>query len=190
MKSSWQGYTFGSRMAMPQGKELLIGAHTSAQGGVHNALLMGREIGATTIQLFTSNQRTWQGKPISPEELHRWEEALHVTGMKKVMSHASYLINLGSSDPLLLEKSRKTFHEELHRCHQLKLDFLNFHPGAAVATSSESCMDRIIASLKALEALGAKGKTRLLLETTAGQGSSVGHRFHELAYIIEGVKGH
>lgn len=168
-------------------EELLIGAHTSIAGGVHNALLEGASIGATTVQIFTSNQRQWKGKPISDAETDLWHKTLKETGLKKIMSHDSYLINLGSSDKEALHKSRKTFKEELDRCHKLKISYLNFHPGAALARSVEECLDTICESLLELESLADKGSTRLLLEATAGQGSSVGHRFEHLGYVIERV---
>lgn len=167
--------------------DLLVGAHTSAQGGAHNALLEGQQIGATTIQLFTSNQKRWEGKEISDEEAALFQETLHKTGLKKIMSHDSYLINLGSPNAESLSKSRKAFKEELIRCHKLDLAFLNFHPGAALEDSEEECLKRISASLEHFEALADKGSTRLLLEATAGQGSSVGWRFEHLACIIDNV---
>ncbi len=166
-------------------EELLIGAHTSAQGGAHHAILQGQEIGATTIQLFTSNQRRWEGKIISDEEAALFKDAAKATGIKKIMSHDSYLINLGSSNPETLQKSQKAFKEELIRCHKLDLAFLNFHPGAAVSSSEEECLNRIVKSLEQLENLVDKGETRLLLEATAGQGSAVGWRFEHLAYLID-----
>jgi deoxyribonuclease-4 len=165
--------------------ELLIGAHTSAQGGAHNAILQGREIEATTVQLFTSNQRRWEGKTISDEEAALFKDAVKATGIKKIMSHDSYLINLGSPDPESLHKSRKAFKEELIRCQKLDLAFLNFHPGTAVNSSEEECLDQIVNSLEQLENLVEKGDTRLLLEATAGQGAAVGWRFEHLAYLID-----
>lgn len=168
-------------------QELLIGAHTSAQGGVHNALLEGAAIGATTIQLFTRNQRQWAAKPLSDEEIALFKETIAMTGLKKIMSHDSYLINLGAIDPDNLQKSRKAFKEELKRCQQLGISFLNFHPGAAGTQTTEECLDKICESLKEVEPLAEQGSTRLLLETTAGQGSSVGHTFDQLAYIIQAV---
>jgi len=166
-------------------KELLIGAHTSAQGGVHHAILQGQEIGATTVQLFTSNQRRWEGKSISDEEALLFKEAVKTTGIKKIMSHDSYLINLGSADVEALHKSRKAFREELMRCQKLDLSFLNFHPGAAVNSSEEECLVQITKSLEQLEDLVEKGTTRLLIEATAGQGSSIGWRFEHLAYLVD-----
>ena len=165
--------------------KLLIGAHTSAAGGVHNALLHGQEIGATTIQLFTANQKTWSGKPLTQEGILLWEKAKKDTGIDVVMSHDSYLINLGSPNQEGLFKSRQAFREELERCHLLDIDYLNFHPGAYTTSSMEESLDVIVESLLTLEPLASKGKTRLLLETTAGQGTSVGSRFEEIGYIIK-----
>lgn len=169
-------------------QELLIGAHTSAAGGAFKALLEGKQIGATTIQLFTANQKRWEGKPLVDEDIAAWKKALAETGLKKIMSHDSYLINLGCPNEETLLKSRAAFREELIRCQQLEIDFLNFHPGAALHESPERCLEVIVESLNELEPLAAKGKTKLLLETTAGQGSAVGWRFEELGYIIERAK--
>lgn len=169
-------------------KELFIGAHTSAQGGVHHALLEGKSIGATTIQLFTANQRRWESKPLTKESVDLWERALDETGMKWIMSHASYLLNLGAPNPENLIKSRTLIREEMHRCIQLGVSFLNFHPGASIDGNAAPCIEKIIESLLQLQDLTSKGPTMLVLETTAGQGSCIGATFEELAAIIEGVK--
>lgn len=168
-------------------KKIWIGAHTSAAGGAHNALYEGKQIGATTIQLFTSNQKQWHGREISDDEVALWEKALDETGIEKVMSHDSYLINLGSPDKELLEKSRKAFRKEIERCHKLKISYLNFHPGAATKGTTEDCLDTIAESLIEMEPLVHQGKTKLVLEMTAGQGTSVGSRFEQIAYIIKNV---
>lgn len=165
-----------------------IGAHTSAAGGVHRALLEGKSIGATTIQLFTSNQKQWQGRPLTPEMIETWQQAIDDTGLCHIMSHDSYLINLGGPRLEILEKSRKAFAEEIGRCADLNIPYLNFHPGAALDGDIQECLDRIVESLLLMRPLLEHGKTRLLLETTAGQGSSVGNRFEHLSYIIERVK--
>lgn len=165
--------------------ELLIGAHTSAQGGAWNAIIEGHEIGATTVQLFTSNQKRWEGKQITERDAQLYKEAVLSTGLEKIMSHDSYLINLGSPDAESLRKSRRAFREELQRCQKLGLTFLNFHPGAALDSTEEECLDRIVESLESLENLVERGQIRFLIETTAGQGSSVGWRFEHLGYLIE-----
>ncbi len=165
-----------------------IGAHTSASGGSFNALYEGQSIGATTIQLFTSNQKQWQGRSISEEELKLWEKALHETQIQNIMSHDSYLINLGSPDEAMLEKSKTAFRQEIQRCHLFNITYLNFHPGAATQGTPEQCLDTIIQSLLEMEELILSGNTKLVLETTAGQGTSVGHTFEQIQYIIHGVR--
>lgn len=168
--------------------ELLLGAHTSAAGGAYHALLEGKQIGATTIQLFTANQKRWESKPLDQEAIDLWKATLKETGIKKIMSHDSYLINLGAPDQENLRKSRKAFHDEIVRCQQLDITFLNFHPGAALETSVETCLDKIVESLLGFQEIMEGSSLRLLLEATAGQGSSVGYRFEHLAYIIDRVK--
>lgn len=170
--------------------ELLIGAHTSAAGGVHNALLEGKSIGATTAQLFTTNQKRWEGRTFTPCEIELWQKALDETGLRQIMSHDSYLINLGASDPENLRKSRAAFQSEIGRCVRLGITYLNFHPGAALKDPPELCMDRIIESLLEVRPLLEGNHTRLLMETTAGQGSTVGWRFEELAYILQKTEMH
>lgn len=169
-------------------RELLLGAHTSTAGGLEKALWEGQKIKATTIQLFTSNQKQWKGRILTPEILEKWHKALEETGLKKIMSHDSYLINLGGPRAEILEKSRPAFSEEIERCIQLKIDYLNFHPGAALDGDRHQCLDLIVESLLLTAPLLENSSLRLLLETTAGQGSTVGYRFEELGYIIDRVK--
>lgn len=168
--------------------EYLIGAHTSIAGGPYNALIEGKVIGATTIQMFTANQRQWKAKPLTGEAIDLFKMTLKETHLKKIMSHSSYLINLGSPDQEMLEKSRKAFGEEIERCQQLGISYLNFHPGASKDSSREECMERIIESILFYEDRLIDDSLILLLESTAGQGSSIGSKFEELAYILEGVK--
>lgn len=168
-------------------KKLLIGAHTSIAGGLHNALIQGQSIGATTIQMFTANQRQWKGKALTQDAIDLWHSTLAETGLQKIMSHDSYLINLGAPDEEILVKSRETFKIEVERCLQLKLAFLNFHPGTAKSEDPQKCLDCICESLLELQPLLEGTTLRLLLEATAGQGSVVGSKFEELAYIIERV---
>lgn len=168
-------------------KKILVGAHMSIAGGVHNAVYEGHAIGATTIQIFTSNQRQWQGSKISDEEADLFKEALHKTGISHVMSHSSYLINLGSPNQEIYQKSVKTFSEELKRCHQLHVSYLTFHPGSSITGDEEKCLDTIALSLLSLEKQIHEGSTKIALETTAGQGTNVGYCFEHLDYIIEKV---
>lgn len=166
----------------------LIGAHTSTAGGVHNALIEGQKIGASTIQIFTSNQKQWNGRIFSEDDLARWKEQLATSGITDIMSHDSYLINLGSNKSELLAKSRKAFREEIERCLALGLTYMNFHPGAATGAPEEECLDRIVESLLIMQPLLENTNLRLLIEATAGQGSTVGHKFEHLSSIIERTK--
>lgn len=168
--------------------ELLIGAHTSASGGVFNAIANGQEIGATTIQFFTSNQKQWRGRKYSQEEIDQWFKLKEESGLKKIMSHDSYLINLGCPNEENLIKSRKAFLEEIERCQTLDLSYLNFHPGAALKESVDQCLDYIVESLLLTKPLLENSKLRLLIEATAGQGSTVGHSFAQLGHLIERTK--
>lgn len=169
--------------------ELLIGAHTSAAGGAFQALLEGKRIGATTIQLFTANQKRWESKPLEKQAIDKWHETIAETGIRQVMSHDSYLINLGSFNPENLQKSLTGFRHEIERCKQLGLSFLNFHPGAALDSDPQHCLDKIVESLLQMRDLVSDGQLRLLIEATAGQGSSMGYTFEQLGYLIDRLHG-
>jgi deoxyribonuclease-4 len=176
-------------MILAKQKNCYLGAHTSAAGGSFNALIEGNEIGATSIQLFTSNQKQWKGRVISEEEVEAWEKLKKETQISHIMSHASYLINIGSINAELRKKSIFALEEELKRCHLLGIDYMNFHPGAATTGTREECIDTIIKSLLSLEKVIKEGKTLVVLEATAGQGTVVGSCFEELGQIVHGVKG-
>jgi deoxyribonuclease IV len=169
-------------------QKILVRAHMSISGGVHNALLAGYEMGATTIQLFTSNQRQWKGSLISKEEVSLFQKARKETGLSHLMSHGSYLVNLGSPDEETLQKSILAFSEEVQRCHLLELSYLTFDPGSSITGDEELCLDRICSGLLSLEKTIRQGSTIITLETSAGQGSSVGYKFEHLAYIIQKVE--
>ncbi len=173
---------------MSDEETLLIGAHCSAAGGVYNALLEGKRIGATTIQLFTANQRQWTPKPPSEEDIKVWHETLKETGLKEIMSHDSYLINLGAPAPENLEKSRRAFREEIERCLALGISYCNFHPGSYLKESPQQCLDLIVESLLEVKPLVENSNLRLLIEATAGQGTNMGWQFEELAYLVANTK--
>jgi deoxyribonuclease-4 len=171
---------------MKKNEEILLGAHTSAAGGVHNAIYEGKAIGATTVQLFTANQRQWKTRSLAQDEVDLFKKAIDETGLKAIMSHDSYLINLGAPDPEVLMKSKAAFREEIIRCLQLGISYLNFHPGAALKEPREVCLMRIVESLLEVKDLFTGNESlRLVVEATAGQGSVYGWKFEELAAIIE-----
>lgn len=166
-------------------KEILIGAHMSISKGYSGALIEAQQISANIIQIFTANQRQWTSKKISEDDIRSWEETKKNSPIQKVMSHGSYLINLGSSEKELLTKSQKAFQEEVERCNLLQIDYLIFHPGAATSKTEGECLDTICRSLLDITN---KGSTKILLETTAGQGTNVGYKFEHLGYILKKVK--
>jgi deoxyribonuclease-4 len=166
-----------------------VGAHVSASGGVENAPLRAQEIGARAFALFTKNQRQWHAKPYSDDQIERFKENMAQGGFRPqdVLPHDSYLINLGNPDPAARKKSLNAFIDELERCAQLELIYLNFHPGSHLRQlSEEACMDLIADSInRALEKVD--GVTAVI-ENTAGQGSNLGYRFEHLAYLIERIE--
>ncbi len=166
-----------------------IGAHVSISGGVENAPLNAKAIGADAFALFTKNQRQWHAKPLTPKSIEAFKQNFSEQGFapQHILPHDSYLINLGHPEKDGLEKSRKAFLDEFQRCEQLGLVYLNFHPGSHLGKISESeCLTRIAESInRVLE------KTRhvtAVIENTAGQGSNVGYRFEHLAEIIDQVE--
>jgi len=168
-------------------EEPLIGAHISIAKGLHNALITGKSIGASTVQIFTANQRMWKTKCIEEQEVELFKAAKEQTGLSHIMSHASYLINLGSPKEEVREKSIKAFGEEIERCNRLGISYMNFHPGAALDESRELCLERIVEAMLSFEGC-CSDELELILETTAGQGSVVGSKFEEIGYIIDCVK--
>ena len=167
---------------------LQIGAHVSTAGGVHNAPPRGRAIGANCIQIFTRNQMSWKAKPLTGEEINGFKEGREEHGITTVMSHDSYLINLASPDPAKRQKSVDTFEAEFQRCADLGIELLNFHPGSHTGEGLEKGMTFLIDSLNGICARNPAGGVRLLLETVAGQGSTIGRSFEELAEIIDGLE--
>ncbi|WP_456341462.1 deoxyribonuclease IV [Thermovibrio sp.] len=166
-----------------------VGAHVSAAGGVFNAPLNAQKIGAKAFALFTKNQRQWRARALKEEEIKKFKENLKKVGIspEHVLPHDSYLINLGSPEPEKRRKSLQAFIEEVERCYQLGLKYLNFHPGSSLGkVSEEECLKIVADSLN--EALSRTKGVILVIENTAGQGSSVGYRFEHIARIIELVE--
>ena len=163
-----------------------IGAHVSASGGVENAPLNAHNIGATAFALFTKNQRQWFSPALTEQSIAMFKSRCAEYGYTaaQILPHDSYLINLGSPDAESLEKSRKSFIEEMHRCELLGLDRLNFHPGSHLKNiSEEDCLKTIAESINI--ALDKTQGVIAVLENTAGQGTNVGYRFEHLRVIID-----
>ena len=165
-----------------------IGAHVSASGGVENAPINAKEIGATAFALFTKNQRQWVSAPLSEKSIELFKERCAGFGFNPnyILPHDSYLINLGHPDEEGIAKSRAAFFDEMHRCQQLGLNRLNFHPGSHLnQISIDDCLSRISESIN-LSLEKTEGVTAVI-ENTAGQGTNLGFKFEQIAQIIDKV---
>jgi len=165
-----------------------VGAHVSAGGGVENAPLNAKAIGAKAFALFTKNQRQWKAKPLTNDNIEKFRQNCEDAGYlpKHVLPHDSYLINLGHPEKEGLEKSRDAFLDEMQRCEQLGLKLLNFHPGSHLKKIEEdACLKRIAESINI--ALDKTKGVSAIIENTAGQGTNMGFKFEHLAAIIDNV---
>jgi deoxyribonuclease-4 len=163
-----------------------IGAHVSASGGVENAPINANEVGAKAFGLFTKNQRQWISKPLTPESINSFRKNCEKFGYApwQILPHDSYLINLGHPEAVALKKSREAFLDEMHRCEQLGLDRLNFHPGSHLnQISEEECLKIIAESIN--WALDQTNGVTAVIENTAGQGSNLGYSFEQIRYMID-----
>ncbi|MBD3320598.1 MAG: deoxyribonuclease IV [Chitinivibrionales bacterium] len=163
-----------------------IGAHVETTGGIFNAPANARRLRARAFALFLTNPRTWNSPPLELSVIDRFWKAMEKQGYSPdhVVPHDNYLINLGNPDKEKLKKSYSAFLEEMKRCEQLGLMYLNTHPGSRLSeTGEEKCLKRIAGCIN--RALDATNGVTILLENTAGQGSSVGYAFEHLAAIID-----
>ena len=166
-----------------------VGAHVSAGGGVENAPLNAKAIGAKAFALFTKNQRQWKAKPLTSDNIEKFRQNCEEAGYlpEHVLPHDSYLINLGHPEKEGLEKSRDAFLDEMQRCEQLGLTMLNFHPGSHLKKIEvDACLKRIAESINI--ALDKTKGVSAVIENTGGQGTNMGFRFEHLAAIIDGVE--
>lgn len=161
----------------------------SASGGVENAPVNAKAIGAKAFALFTRNQRQWKSSPLTKKSISLFKERCEAFGYaaSQILPHDSYLINLGHPEAEGLQKSREAFLDEMRRCEQLGLDRLNFHPGSHLKQMDvEDCLARIAESVN--WALDQTSGVCAVLENTAGQGTNLGYTFEQLAYIIDRVE--
>jgi len=166
-----------------------LGAHVSAEGGVENAPARAREIESACLQLFTKQPSRWAEPTVDDATARRFREERELHGIRVAGAHDSYLINLSSPDRALWGRSLACFEGELRRCTALGLDFLVTHPGNATDGDLEAGIRRNAEGIAlALEEVG-EGPTRILLELTAGSGTSVGGSFEKLAAILEDIPG-
>jgi deoxyribonuclease-4 len=170
-------------------RPMLLGAHISTAGGVDKALGRAISIGCTAMQLFVKNNMQWFAPaPFTQAELRAYHEHTELHKLGFVFGHSGYMINLAATNPLFLEKSRQALREELLRAEQLRLPFLVLHPGAHMGAGVEGGLLTVVQSLDAVFATLPQVKTRVALETTAGQGSCLGCEFEHLAFILRNVR--
>jgi deoxyribonuclease-4 len=169
---------------------MLTGAHMSIAGGVDTSVARGVEVGCRTMQIFTKNANQWTAAPIHADVARRFREELDRSGIGPVVSHDSYLINLGSPDAALREKSMAAFVDELDRAEQLGLVGVVTHPGAHMGQGEATGLERVAASLRAVLKTTRRHKVAILIENTAGQGTSLGWSMEHLAALLDGVDGH
>jgi len=162
----------------------LFGAHKSIAGGYHNALLAAQALRCDTVQLFTKNNTQWRAKELTAEDVGLFQSTLAAAGLRFLTAHDSYLINLASPDPTLYARSLEAFIIEMQRAEALGLRYLVTHPGAAIDGDVDAGLARVAQALDEVHARLPGLKLKVLLETTAGQGTSLGHRFEHLARIL------
>jgi deoxyribonuclease IV len=176
-----------SAIRNPKSK-ILLGAHMSIAGGVHMAIERARSINCTAMQMFVKNNMQWFARPLARDEIRAFLEHRRRAELSSIFAHANYLINLAATNPLFHANSIRALSEELTRADQLELLFLVLHPGAHRGDGEEAALEKVIASLDRLYRQIPKTKAKIALETTAGQGSCLGHRFEHLAYIMNNVR--
>ena len=166
----------------------IFGAHMSAAGGCHHALIAAKEHEFETVQLFTKNNNQWDAKELSAENITQFRDALKNSKLKFPTAHDSYLINLASPNPILYRRSLDAFVVEVQRAEALGLAYLVMHPGTPTDGDEEAGIQRIVAAFDEIHTSCNGCRVKVLLETTAGQGQSLGWRFEHLAAILDRVK--
>jgi deoxyribonuclease-4 len=173
---------------------LLLGAHESVAGGLHNVFERAARDGCDAVQLWTRSSRQWAARPLDDQQVRQFKSAHRsargaVSASKlPLAAHASYLINLASTSSVVWERSTETLYEECVRAERLGVAQVIVHPGAATGGSIAAGIERVVRALRQIgDALGPKPKVRLLLELTAGQGSCVGCSFAQLAEMLAGA---
>ena len=166
----------------------LIGAHMSIAGGIQKALWRGKKAGCQVVQIFTQSPSRWTSGPLKAEEIAAFENARQETGIEPVSVHDSYLINLASPKRSLRRKSIGALSLELERTEALRIPWLVIHPGSHVGAGETTGLKHISESLNRVFDHSPKTRVKILLETTAGQGTNLGNRLEHLAEIIDGTE--
>lgn len=164
-----------------------LGAHFSVAGGLENALFKARDLNCDAVQIFTKNARSWKEPELSQTRIRAFKAARKETGISWVFSHCTYLINIASNDGDKLEKSRNSLASEMERSGLLGLDGVVLHPGAHLGEGMEKGLDTARKSINRVLAINRGLFPELLIETTAGTGTSIGSRFEEIGTLINSL---
>lgn len=166
--------------------DILLGAHVSIAGGFARAVERAEKLNCTVIQVFTKNQVRWDAPALKDDEIEEFHLRLSASGIRIVVGHSSYLINLASDDKTIAKKSIDALFLELDRCRKLGIPYYVIHPGAHKGAGKERGITNIVYRLK--EAVKEYGDSvTICVETMAGQGTTIGERFEDIASIIDGV---
>ena len=168
---------------------LRVGAHMSVAGGVSLAIDRAVLHGCEALQIFAKNANRWRAAPVDPVEIRRFRRRLDETDIRPVVSHASYLINLATADPLLRRMSIEAFVDELDRAHALGLLGVVIHPGTCTSGSEDDALRLVAAAIRDTFRARPRRRTMVILEHTAGQGRTIGYRFEHLAAIVDHLDG-
>lgn len=177
-----------ARPPEPRNLMPLLGAHMSIAGGYHKAVERAAQVGCEVVQIFTKSNTQWRAREIAAGEASLFREALAEHGISHPIAHDSYLINLASPERSLWKKSVDAFVAELRRAEQLGIAYVVTHPGAFTTGTEQGGLRRVIRALDQVHAQTAGIGAQCLLETTAGQGTSLGWRFEHLAAILDAVQ--
>jgi deoxyribonuclease-4 len=161
-----------------------FGAHRSIAGGIQRAVDRAVDVDCETLQVFTKSARQWAARPLVDEEVEAFRSRRAEEGIDPAVAHASYLINLGAVDSDLWERSCESFVVEIDRCARLGLDGIVIHPGAHGGEGEQAGLDRVAAALEIVLGSASAGP-RVLLETTAGQGTALGGRLEHLTWFLD-----
>ncbi len=164
-----------------------FGAHMSMAGGHHKAAQRAREVGCDALQVFTKSNNQWKAKPLTDVDVAAFRTSLQEAAIADPVAHNSYLINLGSPDEVLWNKSIDAMVVEVERAEALGIRSLVAHPGAHVGSGEEAALARIARGLDEVHRRTLGFSVAIALETTAGQGTCLGHRFEHLAAILDRV---
>lgn len=164
---------------------LELGSHLSVSGGVDKAVDRSLSLDLTSLQIFTKNANQWAAKPLDPEVVERFRQKVDASPLKQLVSHDSYLINIATPDDDMWEKSIAALRIELDRCDLLGIPWLVSHPGAHMGSGVEAGVARVAAAVNRIHTDLPDGKASLTIETTAGQGSTLGRAFEEIAAMID-----